>query len=118
MAYLANASVIINDQAYGHTLASVQTSMCVAQWLKVDICTSASHGYLSIAASAALRLGLHDIDAMAQLSSKQRMWSQRTIAALIAMDTLTSISLGLPRILGASVDPALFLEDPGYSLPT
>ncbi|EME41742.1 hypothetical protein DOTSEDRAFT_73955 [Dothistroma septosporum NZE10] len=118
VACITNASVIINDQAYGRTLASVQTAMCIAQWLKVANCTSASHGYLSIAASAALRLGLHDLDAMADLPNNERKWYKRTIAALTAMDTLTSVSLGLPRILAASINGVLICDDPGHTLPT
>lgn len=102
IAYFAAAQELVPLSHCDRNLSAIQTVLCLALFLKAASALGRTHSYLAAAASAALRLGLHeDTPGFPKDESvlRRRVWS-----ALNVFDAYTSIALGVPRTVGFECD--------------
>ncbi|SMQ47618.1 unnamed protein product [Zymoseptoria tritici ST99CH_3D7] len=86
------------------SLSALQTTLCLAIYLKSVSAQTRFHAYVSAAASGALRMGLHEVIPgfpKEELAMRQRIWS-----AVRTMDVYASSALGLPSHFSSVVDNA------------
>ncbi|GIZ46328.1 hypothetical protein CKM354_000945600 [Cercospora kikuchii] len=94
--YFEAAKDLVPLSACDRGLASVQTVLCLALYLKAAPAPAKVHSYVAAASSAAHRLGLHeDVAGFPKDESalRCRVWS-----ALQAFDIYTSTALGVPSV--------------------
>lgn len=94
LSYFGAAASIIPFANCDRSLAAVQTVLCLALYLKANAAQMRVHAYISAAAGAALRMGLHEnIPCLPEdeQALRRRIWS-----SIYVLDTYVSSSLGLP----------------------
>ena len=102
IAYFAAAQELVPLSNCDRGLSAIQTVLCLALFLKAASAPGRVHSYLAAAASAALRLGLHeDIPGFPKDESalRRRVWS-----AVNVFDIYISIALGVPRTVAQESD--------------
>ncbi|KXT17958.1 hypothetical protein AC579_9583 [Pseudocercospora musae] len=94
MSFFVAARSMVPLTHCGRSLTALQTALCMALYLKAASDQTLVHTYITAAAGAALRLGLHEqtpFFAQDETALRQRVWS--TIRVL---DTFISAFLGIP----------------------
>lgn len=102
LAYFAAAQELVPLSNCDRNLSAIQTVLCLALFLKAASAPGRVHSYLAAAASAALRLGIHeDIPGFPKDESalRRRVWS-----AVNVFDIYISIALGVPRTVAQESD--------------
>ena len=99
---IANFSVaqqIVTGQSTPRSLSGVQTLICMALYANSLSAKTTVHTYLTSAALAAHRMGLHAAEGAYDLPDDERKTRIWTYLALKNLDMYISTSLGLPRVV-------------------
>lgn len=96
LAYFAAAKECVPFAQCDRSLTAIQVMLCLALYLKAASAPTKVHAYVGAAASAALRLGIHEqIPCYPKDESAQR---QRVWSTIRVLDIYTSTVLGIPSI--------------------
>ncbi|KAF2161373.1 hypothetical protein M409DRAFT_59088 [Zasmidium cellare ATCC 36951] len=110
LVFFAAARGMVPLQNCDRSLPALQTVLCLSLYLKAGSAVTRAHAFVSAAASAGLRIGLHEqvpCFAETEQTIRRRIWS--TIRSL---DVITSSLLGIPHF----VTIATYDDDPFPSL--
>lgn len=108
--YFVASQEIVPLQNCDRSLPALQTVLCLALFLKAGSALTRSHAYVSAAASASLRMGLHE--QVPCFPKDEQVMMQRVWSTIRSLDVLISSSLGIPHIV--SIAP--YEEEPFPSL--
>lgn len=112
LVFFAAARGMIPLQSCDKSLPALQTVLCMSLYLKAGSAVTRAHAFVTAAASAGLRMGLHE--QVPCLAENEQAIRRRTWSTIRSLEILTSSLLGIPHMVAS----AAYDDDPFPSLTT
>lgn len=106
LVFFAAASGMISPQSCDKSLPALQTVLCMGLYLKAGLAITRAHAFVSAAASAGLRMGLHE--QVPCLGKNEQAIRRRTWSTIRSLEIMISSLLGIPHMVAS----AAYDDDP------